>query len=87
MLGVRTLFSRQNERKGKGHHKEQSGLSTTGGHNVRAVVNVHEVNSEKVAPSVVPSTLQASVCDEQLMSIGGEIALSGNKIHQKKKNK
>ena len=29
---------------------------------------------------MVPSALQASVCDEQLMSIGGEIALSGN-IH------
>ena len=27
---------------------------------------------------MVPSTLQASVCDEQVMSIGGEIALSGN---------
>ena len=30
--------------------------------------------------------LQASVCDEQLMSIGGEIALSGNKHAQTKKN-
>ena len=28
---------------------------------------------------MVPNALQASVCDEQLMSIGGEIALSGNK--------
>ena len=27
---------------------------------------------------MVPNSLQASVCDEQLMSIGGEIALSGN---------
>ena len=26
---------------------EQSGLSTTGGHSVRAVVNVHVVNSER----------------------------------------
>ena len=32
----------------------------------------------KVTPSVVPAALQASVCDEQLMSIGGEIALSRN---------
>ena len=31
-----------------------------------------------MTPSVVPSALQASVCDEQLMSIGGEIALSRN---------
>ena len=30
---------------------------------------------------MVPSTLQASVCDEQLMSIGGEIALSGNVVY------
>ena len=29
--------------------------------------------------------LQTSVCDEQLMSIGGEIALSGNKKPQSKK--
>ena len=27
---------------------------------------------------MVPNALQASVCDEQLMSIGGEIALLGN---------
>ena len=31
-----------------------------------------------MTPSEVPNSLQASVCDEQLMSIGGEIALSGN---------
>ena len=30
---------------------------------------------------MVPSTLQASVCDEQLMSIGGEIALSRNTLN------
>ena len=29
-----------------------------------------------MTPSVVPNALQASVCDEQLMHIGGEIALS-----------
>ena len=28
---------------------------------------------------MVSNTLQASVCDEQLMSIGGELALSGLK--------
>ena len=28
---------------------------------------------------MVPNSLQASVCDEQLMSIGGENALSGNR--------
>ena len=27
---------------------------------------------------MVPRTLQASMCDEQFMSTGGEIALSGN---------
>ena len=32
---------------------------------------------------MVTSTLQASVCDEQLMSIGGEIALSGNRRSKK----
>ena len=36
---------------------------------------------------MVPSTLQASVCDEQLMNAGGEIALSGNKEEKRKKNK
>ena len=36
---------------------------------------------------MVPNALQASVCDEQLVSIGGEIALSGNKKKQKKKKK
>ena len=32
---------------------------------------------------MVPNALQAAVCDEQLMSIGGEIALSGNKGKRK----
>ena len=36
---------------------------------------------------MVPNALQASVCDEQLVSIGDEIALSGNKKKQKKKEK
>ena len=35
---------------------------------------------------MVPDSL-ASVCDEQLMSIGGEIALSGNKKKRKMLNK
>ena len=40
-----------------------------------------------MTPSVVPNALQASVRDEQLMSIGGEIALSGNKEKWKKEEK
>ena len=47
VLGVRANVFTTNELKGKGYHKEQSSLSTTGGHNVRAVVNVHVVNSDK----------------------------------------
>ena len=43
---VHNVFT-TNELKGKGYHKEQSGLSTKGGHSVRAVVNVHVVNSER----------------------------------------
>ena len=40
-----------------------------------------------VSPSVVPTALQASVRNEQLMSIGGEIALSGNiKLKNERKN-
>ena len=35
---------------------------------------------------MVPSTLPASACDEQLMSIGGEIALSRNTQTHKKKS-
>ena len=38
-------------------------------------------------PSVAPSALQASLCDEQLVSIVGEIALSGKKTEKKKKEK
>ena len=38
----------------------------------------------EVTPSVVPSSFEASVCDEQLKSIGGEIALSGNRLSGKK---
>ena len=29
-------------------------------------------------PSVAPYALRASVCDEQFVGVGGEIALSGN---------
>ena len=38
-------------------------------------------------PSVAPNALQASVCDEQLVSIDGEIALSGKKKKRKRKKK
>ena len=41
-------------------------------------VSVHVVVVSEVIPSVVPGALRASVCDEQLESIGGEIALSGD---------
>ena len=34
---------------------------------------------------MAPNALQASVCDEQLVSIGGEIALSGKKKKRVKK--
>ena len=47
VLSVRANVFTTNELKGKGYHKEQSGLSTTGGHNVRAVVNLHVVNNER----------------------------------------
>ena len=47
VLGVRANVFTTNELKEKGYHKEQSCLSTTGGHSVRAVVNVHVVNSER----------------------------------------
>ena len=40
--------------------------------------SVHVVVINVVIPSVAPNALQASVCDEQLVSIGGEIVLSGN---------
>ena len=46
VLGVRANAFTTNALKGKGYHKVQSGLSTTGGHSVREVVNVHVVNSE-----------------------------------------
>ena len=47
VLGVRANVFTTNELKGEGYQKEQSGLSTTGGHSVRAVVYVHVVNSER----------------------------------------
>ena len=48
VLGVRANVLTTNELKGKkGYHKEQSSLSTIGGHSVRAVVNVHVVNSDR----------------------------------------
>ena len=47
VLGVRADVFTTHELNGRGNHKEQSGLSTANGHNVRAIVNVHVVNSEK----------------------------------------
>ena len=47
VLGVRANVFTTNELKTKSYHKEQLSLSTTGGHSVRAVVNVHVVNSER----------------------------------------
>ena len=47
VLGVRANVFTTNELKRKGYHKEQSGLSTASGHSVRAVVNVHVVNSDR----------------------------------------
>ena len=46
-VSVHNVFKTTIELKGKGYHKDQSGLSTTGGHSVRAVVNVHVVVSER----------------------------------------
>ena len=36
----------------------------------------HADASHEAIPSVAPDALQAPVCDEQLVGIGGEIALS-----------
>ena len=41
------------------------------------VVSVHVIVVCEVIPSVAHNKLQASACDEQLVSIGGEIAPSG----------
>ena len=58
--------------------EDGSRLTSTSGHSVHVVVvSVHVVVSE-VIPSVALNALQAAVCDEQLVSIGGEIALSRN---------
>ena len=76
-VSVHNVLTR-NELKGKGYHKEQSGLSTTGGHSVRAVVNVHVVNSERWLHLWFLIRCRLQCAYEQLMSIGGEIALSGN---------
>ena len=40
-----------------------------------------------MTPSLVPNALQASVCDEQLMSIVGEIAVSRNIFNRISVNK
>ena len=48
MRSVRAQCFHDNKRaERKSYHKDQSGLSTTGGHSVRAVVNVHVVVSER----------------------------------------
>ena len=47
VLGVRANVFTTNELQRKGFHEEQSSLSTTGGHSVRAVVNVHVVNGDR----------------------------------------
>ena len=46
-VSVHNVFTRINELKGKAYHKDQSALSTTSGHSVRVVVNVHVVVSER----------------------------------------
>ena len=46
MLGVHAQYFHDKWAERKGYHKEHSGLSTTGGHSVRAVVNVNVVISE-----------------------------------------
>ena len=62
--------------------------TSTSGHSVHVVVvSVHAVVSE-VIPSVAPNALQSTVCDEQLLSTGGEIALSGNTpLHQGRRSR
>ena len=47
MLDVRAQCFHDKWAEREGHHKDQSELSTTDGHSVRAVVNVHVVNSER----------------------------------------
>ena len=79
MRSVRAQCFHDNKRaERKGYHKDQSGLSATGGQCTH-VVNGHVVVKEKSLHLWFLISLQASVCDEQLMSIGGEIALSGNR--------
>ena len=67
-----TCFQRQTSWEEKAKHEDRSRLTSTSGHSVHVVV------VSVVIPSVAPNALQASVCDEQLVSIGGEMALSGN---------
>ena len=67
-----TCFQRQMSGKEKAKHEDCSRLTSTSGHSVHVVVS-------EVIPSVPPNAFQASVCDEQLVSIGRAIALSGNK--------
>ena len=46
---------------------------------------MHVIVVSEVIPSVAPNALQASVCDEQLVTVGGEIALSRKKTREKNK--
>ena len=67
--------------------KEWSRLTSTSGHSVHViVVSVHVIVVSEVIPSVATNALQASVRDEQLVTVGGEITLSGNR-KQKGKEK
>ena len=45
-VDVRANVFTTNELQRKGYHKEQSSLSTAGRHSVRAIVNVHVLNSD-----------------------------------------
>ena len=49
-------------------------------------LSVHIVS--EVIPSVADSALQTAVCDGQLVSVGGEVALSGNTpSHQRRRSR
>ena len=50
-------------------------MTSTSGHRVHVVIVSVNVVVNDVSPSVAPNALQASMCDEQLVGIGGEIAL------------
>ena len=62
------LFPTTKELKVKCLHGDWSRLTSTRGHSVHVVV-------VSVIPSVASKALQASVCDERFVSVGGAIAL------------